>query len=111
MPRQSNIIVPTLAFPFQLNGRADAALVVEQNSDEDVADALQVLLSTDRGERIELPDYGLPDQAFLQGGTDLTQIQATIDLWEERARIVLTAGVIQDMIQKASIEYRGPENG
>lgn len=110
MARQSDIIVPTLAFPFQLNGRQNAALVVEQNLDDDIVDALTVLLSTDRGERIELPDYGLPDQAFLQGGADMSQIQSAIDLWEERARIRLTPGDIADLIQTVSIEYRGPGN-
>jgi phage baseplate assembly protein W len=73
--------IPKLAFPFARGAYR------EQDSDEEIIDCVEVLLSTNRGERIEVPDYGLPDQAFREGGASQEQIVATINEWEDRADI------------------------
>lgn len=73
--------IPKLAFPFSRGSYR------EQDSDEEITDCVEVLLSTQQGERIEVPEYGLPDQAFKQGGASREAIVATINEWEDRAAV------------------------
>jgi len=72
------LTIPHLAFPFRLTGRG--ANVLEQDTLEEIAQGVQVLVTTRLGERQELPDYGTPDPVFLpQTGDDLGVIQAQIE--------------------------------
>lgn len=74
--------------------------------DDEIMDCVEVLLSTERGERIELPDYGLPDQLFKEGGVDLQQVRAIIDTWEPRALADLTRVELEDLVDRVRIEVQ-----
>jgi hypothetical protein len=74
MPQPSQI-----AFPVRIaNG---TIVTTEQGSDRDVISRLHVLLRTYPGHFTRFPDLGLYDQAHLQGGADLAEIQRQIDAW------------------------------
>jgi hypothetical protein len=105
--RRSEVVTPKLAFPFELSATGVRAKVVEQNSDEEVSACLEVLLRTVVGTREEVPDYGIPDQAFRENGASRAQILAAIHLWEQRARVDMTEGQIEDLIQRVQIHYVG----
>lgn len=95
----ADIDTPKLSFPFRLHANGVSAVVVEQDSDDEILDCLEVLLSTEEGSREEAPSYGLDDQTFKQGGADLDQIIATISKWEPRADKILEADTIVKLIQ------------
>jgi phage baseplate assembly protein W len=89
--------VPKISFPFRMVN--NAAATVEQNSDDEITDSVQVLLSTEVGSREEVPAYGIPEQAFLQNGADAVVLLNCIREWEPRATTVLTPEQIVDFAQ------------
>lgn len=75
--------VPHLAFPFRLE-RDGSAAVLEQDTLDEVAQSVQVLLMTHEGERLEVPEYGVADLVFA-AEPDLEGISAAVEEWEPRA--------------------------
>ena len=74
--------IPHLALPFRIvDGRA---AVTEQDTFEEIRDCVQAIIRTPRGFRLELPDFGVPDQTFHEGGADADEIAAALDRWEPR---------------------------
>lgn len=86
----SRSLVPHFQVPLQLRGGSFATH--EQDTLDEIAQCVQVLLSTTEGQRVELPDYGIPDLAFV---TDIpiVDIENRIEEWEPRALSVLSEGV------------------
>lgn len=80
-----DVDVPHFSFPFRLGNNGKFA-VVEQDSSDEIADCVQVLLSTPSGSRAELPEYGIDDPTFTQS-IDVQGILAAIDDWEPRAQV------------------------
>lgn len=79
--------IPHLAYPFRLNSKGTAAVVNDQGDDGDVLDQVEVLVSTEVGERIELPDFGIEDQTFREGGADVDEILGAIADWVPSADV------------------------
>lgn len=102
---------PHFSFPFRrdVHGRT---CVVEQDSDDEVLDCVLVLLSTEEGSRQEVPDYGLPDQTFRQGGVDLALVSNVLQRWEPRAEHVVTREQeLIDMVDRVRISVAGRDSG
>ncbi len=96
--------VPHFSFPFRRSNDGTRCVVVEQDMDDEILDCLEVLLTTERGERIDLPDYGLPDPLFTQGGANLELIRQVIATWEPRANATVTRTDLVDMLDRIRIE-------
>ncbi len=79
--------IPHLAIPLTL-GPGGQLAVNEQDTLDDVAQCVQVLLETTAGSRIEEPSYGVPDLTFRTSLT-LADVEAAIDEWEPRATVEL----------------------
>lgn len=79
--------VPRLKWPINFIG--GAAEIVEQDSDDEVMQCVALVLITIRGERIELPNFGLNSIAFAQT-VDIDGIRAAVAEWEPRAAVTLT---------------------
>lgn len=77
------ILVPHLALPFRFE-RSGAAAVLEQDTVEEIAQCVQVLVLTHEGERLPVPDYGIADLVF-NDSTDIVSITDAIEEWEPRA--------------------------
>lgn len=105
------IETPHFRFPFQFTSSGTRAQVVEQDSDEEIMDCIQVLLSTEIGERIELPDYGIADQTFRENGVNTAHIMAQIRRFEERAEIELEPKQIDRLVQRVAVIFRGGTRG
>lgn len=63
--------------------------MVEQDSEDDVLNCVEVVLRTRIGERVELPDFGTPDITFLQQPISLQAIEAAITAGEPRSTQML----------------------
>jgi phage baseplate assembly protein W len=75
--------IPHFALPFRfVDGRA---VVNEQDSYEDVRDCVRAIVSFPQGSRIELPEFGIPDQTFRENGVDAASVRAAVQRWEPRA--------------------------
>ena len=80
--------IPHFSFPFSLDFSGHAS-VNDQDSSEDISDCVEAILRTSRGQRGELPDFGITDPTFeLQPVALEPIIQAVLDQ-EPRASILM----------------------
>lgn len=96
--------VPHFSFPFRFAG--NQIMVSDQGSDDEILDCVEVLLSTEPGERIDLPAYGLEDQTFRQGGASQSEISSAIRAWEPRALVEIDATALQDRVDNVNVRIR-----
>jgi len=78
--------VPQFAQPFRVvNG---AVVEVEQGSVEEIEDCVESILRTIVGTRIDDPEFGIPDEAFIQQtpNSSAELYIAAIEAQEPRAR-------------------------
>jgi phage baseplate assembly protein W len=83
-----DFVAPHFAVPFRFgaNGHADC---VEQDSHDDVFQCVTAIINTPRGARLDLPDFGIVDPLFDEGGPDTADITAAIEAHEDRASLVV----------------------
>lgn len=102
------IDTPHLKFPFHLQADGTSAMYTEQDSDDDIMDCVEILLRTERGSRIEVPDYGIPDQVFREAGADYEVIEEAISEWEPRADAkVRQSTQLVDLTEQIRVEVVG----
>lgn len=100
-PGRLRLQTPKFKVPFQIqNG---AALVVEQDSTEEVVQCVNAILRTPVGTHIDEPELGLPELAFTDT-PEHEEIRDAIDRWEPRARYVVTEGDVIDLAQNVDVE-------
>lgn len=79
--------IPHFALPFRVeNGRA---VVNEQDTTDDVVTCVVAVLLCPTGYRAELPEFGIDDPTFREGGPDQEAIATAIQRWEPRADTLL----------------------
>jgi phage baseplate assembly protein W len=103
-----SVDTPQFGFPFSVdaNGRE---FVREQDDDDEIMDCVEVLLSTELGERQEVPDYGIDDPAFTMGGTNTEGILSQIALWEPRATAQIERNSLVDMVENLRVSVAGQD--
>lgn len=75
--------IPHLRFPFQIIG--STASVVEQDTYDEIAQCVQIVLTTDVGERIEVPTYGVSNPVFSTDSQARQQAMIeALNTWEKR---------------------------
>lgn len=105
--RMSDVQVPHLAFPFRF-GADGAARVLEQDTQEEVEQCVKVLVLTQRGERLEVPDFGIEEPAF-QTGVDLEAIRAAAEEWDDRAQVLFGDSEVEDRVRHLLIQVTTEE--
>lgn len=110
---------PHFSYPFRFetvpNTGDLAAVVVEQQSAEEVLDCVTRIAHTPRGFREELPDFGISDPTFSQVPVDAERMTDEIREWEPRTDLRGTASIdsIDELISivrfDAEPEDRGEE--
>ena len=100
----AKIDTPKISFPLRLRANGASAVVVEQDSIDEIMDCVEVLLSTEEGSREEAPAYGIDDLTFRMGGVDQELVMATIAKWEPRAETILEADEIEQFIQRVRLK-------
>ncbi len=88
-----------LVWPVSFTPDGTGLTMVEQDSDDDVASCMATILLYPLGGHPSDPNFGVADQAFLQGGANLAEIKAAIVQSEPRAADL---GVMQDDSQLAT---------
>jgi len=77
--------VPHLALPITVSGTSFET--VQQDTEDELAVTVAVLLRFERGSRIEQPDFGLTNPAFGQMPIDVSEIEQQAGVWEPRAAV------------------------
>lgn len=80
--------IPHFDLPFRFVG--SNAAVVEQDSLEDITNCVEAVVRTIIGQRVELPDFGIPDPTFQTQPLQLQAITEAILQQEPRATIAMT---------------------
>lgn len=75
--------IPQFSLPLRLVGTD--LLEVEQDTDEEISDCVEMVLRTTLGQRPTLPDFGIADPTFTLGGADLEALRLAVETWEPRA--------------------------
>jgi phage baseplate assembly protein W len=79
--------IPHFALPFRVaNGRA---VVNDQDTSDDVVTCVVAVMLCPTGYRAELPEFGIDDPTFREGGPDQEAIATAIQRWEPRADALL----------------------
>lgn len=97
---------PHLALPLRLVG--DHYATRDQDSDAEVADAVQIIVSFERGERVEDPDFGIDDPTFETQPIDTQQIEMAIQEYEPRAIADVSTKDLPDGSTTVSIRVTQP---
>lgn len=71
-----------LALPLSVTGSGSFSTIT-QDSDDDVAQCVALVLATPVGDRRACPGFGLPDP--LGRGLDADTVAVALELWEPRA--------------------------
>lgn len=85
----SDIDTPQFGFPLHQHGGGLLTHYVEQDSDEHALDQVEVLFRTELGSRDEVPDYGIPDQNFRQGGANIEELLSAAREWAPAAVLTI----------------------
>ena len=88
------------AFPLAVTGSGRLSTVA-QDSAEDVAQSVALLIDTRPGDRRTEEDYGVPDPLF--GGLTVGELTETILETEDRADLVYAESVARGVIQQAQV--------
>lgn len=80
---------PTLAYPFEIlpSGKFRE---VEQRSLDDIAGCVEVILRYRVGERVEVPEFGIPELAFRESVEEVSGIiRESVLRWEPDADLLI----------------------
>lgn len=75
--------IPHFALPFRVE--YGAAVVNDQDTRDDVLACVLAILLCPTDYRAELPDFGIDDPTFREGGPDHDAIALALARWEPRA--------------------------
>lgn len=101
-----DVDIPKLKIPFSIDVTRQVA-VLEQDSLDEIAQCVYVLLSTEIDSRIEMPDYGLPSQAFKKNGVDTEEIRETVGAWEPRVLDMEIETEWEGVLQRVMVMVNG----
>lgn len=95
--------LPHFALPFRFS--RGGAVVVEQDTTDDVLVCVLSILMCPLGYRAELPEFGIQDFTFTEGLIDTDVIARALAEWEPRADTLMTSSVdpIDELVQYVSI--------
>jgi len=79
--------VPHLALPFSFGGPGRHATEVEQDTGDEIEMCAEAVVRTMKGQRIELPRFGIDDPLFRMNGANVDQIRRDVEEWEPRAAV------------------------
>ncbi len=94
--------VPHIKLPYTLTDAGTA--VVEQDSHEEIRQCVELILRTEVGSRIEVPEFGIEDLAFARSTDQIEQeVLRAVEEWEPRAGAIADAEILE-MSAKVGIE-------
>lgn len=96
--------IPRLRVPLEMG--ATGFRVVEQDGLDDVAQCVYAVMATERGSRIEEPDFGITDPTFEMNGMDEGEALLQIGTWEPRAGVTIGQDIV-DLADSVVVEVRG----
>ena len=102
--------IPHFAIPFRFAG--GAAVVVEQDTTDEILSCELAILLCPVGFRMELPAFGIPDPTFSEGAPDANVIAAALTTWEPRSQEMVTSQIdsIDELIARVNVRFAAPSD-
>lgn len=105
------ILIPHFSLPFRFKTSAGVKVVavVEQDSYDEIFDAVEVIVRYPRGSQAGFEDFGVTDQTFASPRYDHDLLRAEIEEWEPRAEAVIEEEPLRfaDLIERVRVDvYR-----
>ena len=102
--------IPHFALPFRFD--KGAAVVVEQDTTDEILCCELAILLCPRGFRVELPDFGIPDPTFSQGVPDTDVMATALATWEPRSQETVTGQLdaLDDLISHVTVRVDTPSD-
>jgi phage baseplate assembly protein W len=98
----AKIRTPKFKVPFEIEGAS--AKYVEQDSTDEIAQCVDAVIRTKRGELVDEPEFGRPDLVFSEGDVDTVALSLLINEWEPRASFAVSEEYITETARKIGIE-------
>jgi hypothetical protein len=102
--------LPHFALPFRFeNG---SAVVVEQDTTDEILTCELAILLCPVGFRMELPEFGIPDPTFSQRSPDVEAIAAALAAWEPRAQETMSGQLdaLDELISHVTVRVGTPSD-
>lgn len=95
-----------LKWPLAVSPTGSLA-AVEQDSDDDIEQAIRAILGYRVEDRWDLPEMGMADPSFEEMPVDLSAIREVLDRHEPRAHVLLDGGdeLLEDMVTEVRAEW------
>ena len=102
--------LPHFAIPFRFDN--GAAVVVEQDTTDEILGCELAILLCPVGFRVELPEFGIPDPTFSQGVPDVEVIAAALTAWEPRSQEKVTGQLdaLDELISHVTVRVDTPSD-
>lgn len=97
------VATPHFGIPFRvIEGKV---AVVEQDSEQEIEQCVEAILSTRIGSRLDEPEFGIPDGLFelLPPNPNVDAVLAAIEEWEPRVR-ALGSAEVEELTSRVKIE-------
>jgi phage baseplate assembly protein W len=98
--------IPHLAVPLQFANKN--WVVVEQDTEEEVAQCVRNICAFERGYRVEDPDFGIVDPTFTTMPIDAGDIAQALEDYEERAQVDIFQEITPDGRVSIRLEVQVP---
>lgn len=92
------VIAPHFRVPFAITD--GAAEVVEQDTDEEILQCVEAICRTERGSRIDAPNFGIPEIVFREGGINEDVLHRAITDHEPRANAYISTMMGDDALME-----------
>lgn len=101
-------MIPHFSFPFRFdNGHA---VVVDQDTTDEIMACELAIVLCPLGFRVELPDFGILDPTFSEGGVNVEAIAAALSAWEPRSQEVVTGvlDALDELVSRVTVRVGTP---
>lgn len=102
--------IPHFGLPFRYDN--GAAVVVEQDTSDEIMMCDLAILLCPRGYRVELPTFGIVDPTFDEQPLDSTPIAAALSEWEPRSQELVESSVdaLDELVAYVRIQTGTPSD-
>lgn len=95
---------PVLQWPFKINEAGTAIDYVEQDTPAEVAQRVAVLFSTNPGDLVDEPAFGIPEPIFKEGGITQDELLSAVNKWVPEAALIFTTDELVELVQTIEVE-------
>ncbi len=101
---------PHIDSPFRFGPQGESPPTNDQDSPQEIEDAVENILRYKIGFREDLPEFGIPDFSFKQAPISLGPIVDAILKYEPRAASLVTSDTtrLEEMIENIRTEFERP---